>query len=149
MAHESFPVGAIITKGLGAPACNGLITTRFDLLVFSAHIATPADHGGSHPMLPGEIQNFYKEVPAEQQPYLIPRDQNFDLTPKRHVVLTVKFGEKTLEKEFLVSDKRARMIVKILNFANTTKERVNVTLSGFKKVVKSTLIKVKNLRKRP
>ncbi len=52
--------GGIITGGLGRPACKGMITMLpFQLACFI--LPVPASHvGGSIPLHPGEIQNFYQ-----------------------------------------------------------------------------------------
>ena len=103
--HENFPAGGIITNGLGLDACKGLVTTtQFHLFCFGVFVPpvippkTPFEGGGSFPLAPGEIQGFYKPVQPGELPFLTPYDYDPLAKKKRHVILSVTFGEKKREK---------------------------------------------------
>lgn len=103
-------------------------------------------------MAPGEIANMYQPVqpPAgfEDHPtFYVPPDQTDPFNVKNHVVIRVTFNDKTTEKEFIVSDKRAKTIVTVANFLNKTEERIKILFGGLQKVSKFA-VKAINLRKR-
>ena len=61
--HQDFPAGAIVTGGFGADGCKGfVITTQFHLYPLLPLEAIIYYSGGSRPLMPGEIQDFYKPV---------------------------------------------------------------------------------------
>lgn len=155
--HENFPVGGIITGGLGYDACNGLITTKFHLWCGIEIVVTPPKPSGGGPypgkahnkFAPGEIQNFYQPVPPEQQYYVVPRDQEARYFQRhKHIVVKFKMGEFAVEKEFAVPEKRAKAIVKVLNVLNNTRTRINVGVSNVKRMAGNLTVAVSKLRSR-
>ena len=56
----------------------------------------------------------------------------------------VKYKDKTTEKMFLVSEKRAKFIIEVLNIINTTRSRIKVTVTNLKHTTLSVIAKIKN-----
>jgi len=152
--HENFPAGGIITDGLGMDACKGLaITTKFNLWC-GVEITVPpnlgAGHfgGGSKPLAPGEIKSFYKVLPKEQQPYyLTPLDYD-PFVKTQHVLIKLNFGEKEIERDYVVSDRHARAIIKAMNIINATQSKIAVGVENLKKLAVRASAIIKNLRKK-
>lgn len=148
---------AIITKGLtcgSTTACEhgSIITTRFGLFCSITldpvvPIITPSG-GGSRVFAPGEIQNFYKPVTFEQ-PIMNPVEQNMDyLKQASHVIIRVKFGDTTNEKEYLISKNKAKYVVKVLSIINTTINKVKININDLKVIKNNILIQIKKLKLR-
>jgi len=145
--HNTFPVGGILTGGLGLPACEGLaITTQFNLfcgIVITVPTPPPSRGGGSRPMAPGEIQNFYKPVDPE---YLVPQDIDPFSKPKNHVQIKISFKDTVIDKEYLVSNKRMKAVITVINLINTTKEKISTVISNIRRISNNAILRVKNLR---
>lgn len=138
--------GGIITGGLGRPACQGMIT-MFPFSLYCAVVPAPLRGGGSIPLAPGEIQNFYQ--PVDPSLGTKPVEGNFvdpSVYGKKIVRIVLKFNGHTYESEYLVSEKRAKTVVKIINLVNATKARVRVMASNLHRVTTNALVKIKNLR---
>lgn len=148
--HENFPAGGILVNGLGYDACKGLvITTNFNLWCGIQVIVTTQPTGGSRPLSPGEIQNFFKPVQPEYQPsYVKPYDYDPLAKPKNHVVIRVTFKDRVVEKEYVVSQKRIGVVIKLVNLVNTTKSRVSAVAQNIRRIASKAIITVKNLRKK-
>lgn len=134
----------IITKGIGCVgACDGLITSYFSL--YCTDMLPEVGHGGSVPLPPGAIKEFYQVV---DEPYLIPRDREWELLDKGKVVtIDLKIGEKVIEKIYKVPEKRATMAVNVLNTQNTTRERMKVSVSKLLASPTEGTVRIFNLRK--
>lgn len=154
----TFATTAVLTGGLtGVLPTNktlcktGIITSAFSLYVDIPKVPKRHVGGGPYPgtahnkFAPGEIQNFYQPVPQEY--YIVPRDKEADFF-RRYKVMTMKvqIGEKVYEKEYSVPEERADMVVSVLNFANTTIERVKATVTNIKTKTTQAVVKVKNFR---
>ena len=150
----------ITTKGLfiGDGITSGLefgasITPFFRLWI---NVSTPpppvyqgGSNGGSKPLLPGQIQHLYKPVPAHQQYYVVPRDQEANFFNRNKVfTINMVFNNNTYMKQIEISDQRARTVFKVLNLANMTKDKINVVASGLKNVANRANISIRNLRTR-
>lgn len=136
----------IITKGIACvPACDGLITTYFSLYCTDLPPIPSIGHGGSIPLPPGAIKDFYKVV---DEPYLVPRDLEWQLLDKGKVVeLTLKLGEKIIEKTYKVPEEHAAMIVNVLSLSNTTKERMKVSIQKVTSLASKAAVRIFNLKK--
>lgn len=136
----------IITGKFGVscmPACDGLITSHFSL--YCVDMLPEVGHGGSIPLPPGAIKDFYKVV---DEPYLIPRDREHELFYKGTlVVLELKLGEKVIERTYKVPDKHATMIVNALNLMNTTRERMKVKVDKLTTIASKAAVRIFNIRK--
>lgn len=144
---------AIITKGLGClPACEALITSHFGLAGLCVITVVVGPTGGSPPLMPGEIGNMYQPVDPppgfEDHPaFYTPQDGRDPFSIKQQVRITVEFrGEKT-EREYVVSPRRAAMIVSVANFINKTQERIDAVVKNFRKVT-NRAVKILNFRKK-
>jgi hypothetical protein len=134
--------GGIITGGLGRPACRGII---MNLPFRLACLAFPSPLGGSIPLEPGEIHDFYTPVEL----------QNIDgrlVDPKAYGKKTVKIKVESRffknEKEYLVSESTAKRLVKIANMANVTRGRIKVAITEIRKVATRATVRIKNLKKK-
>lgn len=102
---------------------------------------------GSYPLMPGQIQTLYRELPPQQQFYVIPRDQEAKYF-QRNKIITVKFSiaGKDVEKIFAVNETRARMAFKVINLMNDTKARIHVYIKNVKHVASTAMFRIRNLR---
>lgn len=157
---------SIITNGLtcnpaGTACKNGIITTFFSLYCVDAPIPPEpkpqpppvSGGGGAYPrdawnkFNPGDIQKFFKPLNPEQQHYIIPRDQEARYFQRRKIIkLEINFGEKRIEKEYSVPEKRARVTVKVLDIANATLQSMTATVNNIKRITSNAVVYVKNIR---
>lgn len=149
---------AIITKGLTCghgpldPCQHGLITTPFSLYCTGiVPPPKPSFGGGPYPrdawnkFNPGDIKNFYQPVPKEY--YIVPRDQEARYFRRYQMVkIGVKLGKYSTEKEYSVPAKKARIIIKVFDMMEVTKERIDVAIDGIKRITSEAIIAVKNFR---
>jgi hypothetical protein len=151
---------AIITKGMtcsptGSVCKNGLITTHFSL--YCADYVPPPIHqgagGGPYPKdawnkyNPGEINDFYKILPDEQQYYVVPRDQEEKYFQRHKIIkLELNFGNFRVEKEYSTPENRAKQIIKVMNVINATASRAKATVEKFKRLTTKAIVKIKNFR---
>ena len=149
---------ALITGGLGLPANCGLIVSQFH--VFSCEIIVtipPVDIGvsvgGSKPLLPGEIANFYKPVEIQyDKPIVLQHDKEvpfIDSTSNNYVRIELVFNDKTYDKEFLTNTRTAKVITSVTNLINVTRGKVKVTLSKFKRIAVNAKVSIRNLWRKP
>lgn len=127
MALFNNTYSGLITKGLGMPACCGLITMGFGLFKCTIEIIIPptpgaGGGGGSFAVHPG----VYVEWPKK-------------LTPRtRMVLVTVKFSEdKVWRHSYTVDGRRADISVKVVSMLNKTAERISVGVDSIKKAARS------------
>lgn len=144
----------IITGGISClPACSGgLITAHIFHVVGCVEVEVRPDVGGSYPLAPGEIGNQYQPVEApaglEDHPAFYVRPDNRDIfNVRNHVTIRVKFGEHVTEKEFIVSPRRAKTIVRVAGFINRTEERMKAVVSNLRRV-STHVVKALNFRKK-
>jgi len=131
--------GGIITKGLGRPACAGMIVNYFSLTL-AVKVIPPqppitggGGGGGAYPgpawnvFTPAQIQNIYKPYAPE---YYVPR--------RTHIInIRINFRGREIEKMYEVTPKRADQVVNILNLADKARSRYNVTVSNLRKLAPS------------
>lgn len=151
-------LNGLLTKGLGVdlPACKTLITMQFNL--FTLDVSVPlgsAGYGGSPPLAPGEIHDFYKPIDPETFPD--PLDPSFFTNPivtgeprtvKEIVTIKMKIGDRIIEKEFAVPKKRIKIIVKVANIINSTRDKFNIVISNIKRVKNNITTRIFNFRSR-
>lgn len=151
---------AIITGGLTCghgplgECRHGIITSPFSLYCVTPSIVKPpAEAGGPYPceawnkLDPGEVQNFYQPVPEEY--YMVPRDKEEEyLRRYKKLKITLKFGNIVAEKEYLVPEKRRRVIVEAFNLADATRKRISLMVEGVKKITKDIIIRGSKFRLR-
>ncbi len=124
MALFNNTYSGLVTKGLGMPACCGLITMGFGLFKCTIEVIIPPPSGGgggSYAVHPG----VYVEWPKK-------------ITPKTKMVLvTVKFDEKRVWRHsYTVDGRRADITVKAVKFLNKTSERIAVGVDYIKKTAR-------------
>lgn len=144
--------GGIITKGLGRPACAGMIVNYFSLTL-AIDITPPAPPptgggGGPYPgpawnvLSPGTSRNFYKPYsPEYQQYYLMPQPR------KRVIAIRINFQGREIERIYEVTDKQADAATVIVNGVTTLQQRIKVIVSGVKHMA-PTITNIKRLASR-
>lgn len=144
----------IITGGISClPACSGgLITGHIFSLAGCIEVEVRPQVGGSYPLAPGEIATQYTPVDPPQgleshPAFYVRPDQKDIFHNKNHVTVRIKIGDNVNEKEFIVSEKRARMIVRVANFVNRTEERIKAVVSNFRRV-STHAVRALNFRKK-
>lgn len=154
---------AIITKGLtcgqgGTAACrSGIITTHFSLYCTGIRPKEEGVGGGGpypgdawNKISAGELDNFWKPVDnINQPPYIVPRDKESEYFRRyNHVVLRFKMGNFEVEKEYAVPESRAKTIVKVLNVANVTFEKIAVSVKSIKQLATKMVVTISKVRLR-
>ena len=144
----------IITKGLDCgEACPGLIQSHFGL--FCLGVFPDRDEGsggGPYPypawnrLEPGEIANFFQEIEVDGE-LIVPLDQEAEYFRKKQIII-VKVGMKGLEfeKAYAVPKDRAKILIKVINVLNNTKERISFVVNSVKSLVSKAVIRVKKVR---
>lgn len=131
------PIGGLVTYGLGVDPFNGsfpgLITAwQFQLLCVNLRVQLQ-QVGGSRPLAPGEIQQFYKLV-----------DDPSCLAPKLPVCVRIEYyreGEKLFHtSNYIVSPRQAARIVRIVNLINKTNERIMVYARNLMRVMADNVV---------
>lgn len=117
----------LITKGLGLPACCGMITMAFTLFVCTVNV-TPVPIPGS-----GGGGGSYAVFPDIYKPY-----EGTARKEKRIVTISVKFNDKfTWRRAYTLSMQKATVIVKAIDIVNAVTRRMQVSISGLKRVSRS------------
>ncbi len=127
MATLNNQYSGLITKGLGLPACAGLITMGFSLFHIQINVqpSPPPNIGGG-----GWAAHA---VPAN--PYYTPLNQSNYLKP-RVIDISIKFkGTKTWRQSYSVTDNQAKHVVKVINIVNKIKSNIKVKISNLKESV--------------
>lgn len=152
VVHQNFAAGSLITNGLGSDASSGALITanKFHLLGCIALIIIPntSSGGGSRPLSPGEIQNFYKPVhlPDQNSPDYIP--VNLETKPKNKVIVKFKFNDIENEKEFILNRKPYKLFIKILNVINITDNIAKITFNSIKNKIHDISVIMKKIKVR-
>lgn len=140
-------MGGILTKGLGARACNSLIYGPFRLKCFVSKVTTvgagSAPHGRPGSEFRNSVEDRLKQI--HQQTRLQREEDeevNTDHLTKRRITLTFSFNDKYTEKEYIVDKKRADKIVKAINLINRTSTKMRMSVSNFKKKLHDIKFKV-------
>lgn len=121
MALFKHSYSGLITGGLGMPACCGLITMGFGVFKCKIEIVTPIpppNIGGGGPYV---ANGFY-----------IPMTKQLTHTTK-FVMVTVTYKEHTWKKAYVVDRIRAKIAVKVVDFINATRKRIDVGVSAIKR----------------
>jgi len=158
---------AIITNGLTgghSPVGNckhGIVTSAFSLycsgfaLPIEPTVTKTGGGGGGYPgsawnkFGPGEVQNFYKPVPTEQQYYIVPRDQEAQYFKRRRIVkMVVSIGGKTFDREFSVDENKARFIIKATSVINSTYSNMKIIGANIKRRIHKAKVTITNLRQK-
>ena len=73
------------------------------------------------------------------------RTQQWDDDAKRSIIIRIKYKNKTTEKIFLVSEKRTKFIIKVMDIINITRSRIKITVTNLKHRTLSIVAKIKNI----
>lgn len=122
----------IITKGLGLPACCGMITMHFSLFKCTIEVTPPVgiSGGGGGPYPPSMIHNPARGTPTRGHiNYHTPQQRP---TNSRYVYITVKVGETTFKKIYTTDDTQADRIVKMISVINKAKQRISVIVNNIR-----------------
>lgn len=148
----------LLTGGLGVdlPACAMIITAKFNLgpCGVAVSVGESANFAAGGPVLqPGEIHNLYqpvKNVDSIRNTYTQPEYYVRPETPvKKNVVkLTFRFGEKETTKEYLVRAERLKIVVKLIDIVNRTKDKASIIVKGMKKLATRAKLGIKWIRNR-
>ena len=140
--------GSIITGGLGRPACEGMIINMpFQLACFQfippiplpAIPPPPPGKGGSIPLAPGEIQDFYTPVDFNGEGDLAKPS----VYGKR--MITIKMLSKffDVEKEFMISERKVKYVIKAANVVNNTMVNMKVVATNIKNLASRGITAIK------
>lgn len=146
MATLNNRYSGLITGGLGLPACSGLIVNFFGVTTCLTIITNGPISGGSIPLLPGEIQNFY--TPVDNQVSSQGRLAKPYVYDKKVVKITVSYKKLKSEKEFMVNKTQEKILITVVNLVNTTRSRMKVTIENLKKLTNKIKIEIRNLQAR-
>ena len=127
----------IITFGLGDNQ-TAMIIGQFHLGFYvTVTVPPPGDgggtSGGSVPLRPGQVQNFYRPLYGDQP---IP------------VSLKISFRDSEIEKIYLMSPRNTDMLVKVVNLLNVTGQRISVAVSNIRNVARRMFARVTNIHKK-
>ena len=103
------------------PACCGLITMGFGVFKCTVEIVIPPHPGGGGGHVPAGHHGGYH---APMHPHH---------TNKRLVVVTVRYHSHEWKKYYDVSKNRAKIIVDVINFTNTAREKIMVGVDSVRK----------------
>ena len=118
-------LGGILTNGLGGD-CTAMILGPFRLKIF---IEVTGDDGGGRPGGTGG-----GSIPVDTDNSIDNTIDNYrDEDRQKRVNIMIKMGENTIERDYIVTEKRSEQIVKVANLINKTLEKMRVTVSNFKK----------------
>lgn len=130
------PVGSIITKGLGGPACCNLITAHFSLAKVCVEVVvTPVGiggGGGSVPIPPGHSihvlqQPVHLQSPTGYVPFKPPVEM-------QNVHIKVSVHDNVYEKDYIVPAFIPNAYVTIKNLTNRAIPSMKVIVNNITKV---------------
>jgi hypothetical protein len=144
----------IITFGLGGSHTNMIIGNIFQLgyITVGSPIIPPeppepekdgGGGGGGVPLAPGQIGKLYKPVGEDPWGTL----QDFPDGSRFPVTIKLEFREHKLERNYIVSKKRAGTIVNVIQFSRKIHDTANIIITNFKKKTLKVLGRL-NIRKK-
>ena len=153
---SSLAIQAIITKGLtcgATTACQSgtvIMTGPWQLFCLTSMpepVILPPGAAGGKTLQPGEIARLYQPVPDEWQYIQIPRDKEAEYFRKRKVV-KVEFNFKSINitKEYSIPEEKAKIIYKLANMYNVTRDRITVGGSFIKRLYTTARVRVTGFR---
>jgi hypothetical protein len=142
-------MGGILLKGLGAPACCGLILAQFNLAKccqYTVTVTSPIQYdGGSRPLAPGEIHQFYTPVSPTGRvtPGIKPLEYLTPYNPPRPVdkiVVELKVKDKDpIVKEYYVPQYHSKVILQVTRFTAGTAGIISVSVTNLKNEFKKKI----------
>lgn len=142
---------AIITNGLFCAPVerSGIITTFFSLYI--AEEPPQQGGGGWYPRdawnkIPA-IQNFYKHVPNQyEDDWQYKRIEDIDIRKVKHVKLTITLGSKQHEKEYIVRERIAKVVVNVGHVFEASKAKIQLSVQNVKNIKHNISVKINKLR---
>lgn len=146
--HKQFPAGVIVTNGLGGNF-NTYIIAQFHLFL---------GLGFGSPIIEIEAKVIRRDVPrglegTKYDPRYDPRRREDDdnepwLPPsdEKEVILKIRVGNKEIERHYFRKD--ADRAIKAINFANKTKDNINVTVNRIKDTTRKAGVSFKRFLKK-
>jgi len=129
----------LITGGLGNSACCGLITMQFHVFKCKIEVIVPSGGGGgSYPLAPGQIQNFFK--PVNPGKFHIPRD-----TLQQTIIVKITMNGKVTTKEYKTYPVVAKIIAKIINIKDVTRDAVKIRVDYIKNKFDNVIAIIKRI----
>lgn len=132
----------LLTKGLGVrlPACFSLITARFSVFVKIVQ-KTYGGGGGGGAIIPPSIFNG-EDQSLLNHPIFIdePRKVNNLLS------LKIKFGDKIIEKEYIVPKNRLNFTIKIIDIINSTNKKTNIKIKNIRELKNKLFAKISKIK---
>ena len=120
----------IITKGLGMPACCGLITMQFSLFRCTIEVVIPPSAGGG-----GAIPvNIGRNTHA---PHQVPHD-----TKDRIIKISLSMKGKTWQQTYYTSSDRADVVVKLMSIIKKSMTRIDTVVTNVSKRVRALVTKL-------
>jgi hypothetical protein len=134
MAIQNPGTYGIITKGLGLPACEGMIVNHFQLGRCKVDIYEPGTaSGGSTPMAPGEFYDNFRVSKTDPT-------NNYHIKQKEHITIRIRMDDDKFKKSFIVNKRTGYVVVKALTvtskFVDST---VGLANTKFGKVIVKSL----------
>lgn len=144
------PYAKIITGGLGAPACRGLLTADFSLAgcTFEVHVGGGGPYPGPaiNKLSPGEIHNFFKPINPESTDWLVKKD--FPAGDYKQVTIKMTLRNKEYHYDTLVSKETAKDVITISKIATKIRDDIKIAVNTIEHQINKATISVKNfLRK--
>lgn len=126
----------LITKGLGLPACCGLITMGFGLFRCTIDVipippTSGGGGGGGVSIRPGI------NVPFRQT----------RIAPDRIIRITVGISDKKWSRAYTVDRSKAAIVVRVVNVVNSLHDRVSVNVSKLSKIVRKITATISGVHK--
>ena len=146
-------MNGIITGGLGvglSASCN-LITMKFHIGK-KCHIevvpitSIPTNTGGSQPLAPGAVKNFFQPVGQPRipiganPPFYIPVTDKLG-TKVGQFQFTVKWKDKEIIKDYVLPNRTGRIVINLLKITDVTREQIKIVSTNIKRI--ATNIKLK------
>lgn len=132
-------MGGILTKGLGATACNTLIMGPFRLKCYVQDLKEAGQGSAPHIRPNTHAEQLFRQRLddiSRQRRREIDDDidaRNADILSKKKITIVVSVNNKLIEKEYIVSKKRADKVVKVVNWINTTSKTISIKIDALKK----------------
>lgn len=115
----------LITKGLGMPACCGLITMGFGLFFCKIEVIEPPPEGGSG-------GGSFATHPGIMVPFRTKIQQK-----TKNVQITVKFSKKQAwRRSYVVTTRKADIVVKVINIVNAVTSKLTVGIDRVRQATK-------------
>jgi hypothetical protein len=132
-------MGGLLTKGLGASACNSLIYGPFRLKCFTSEIIAQGG-GGPHvregskaaKIIQNKLDQIYRDNRNNQDDNEALEKEIDKLRCQRLVTVTLSFKEHKIEREYIIDTCNADKIVNVINFSNKTKRMMFAYANSFK-----------------